>query len=267
MPHEEWTPPGINARVPSTARIYDYILGGKDNYAVDRAVAEQILAVAPDTRRLARCNRAFLVRTVRYLAEHGISQFIDLGAGIPTSPSVHEVARALQPGAPVVYVDNDPVVVAHNRAKLRAGSGVTTVEGDIRRPGEVLADPAVTKLIDFDRPVGVLLVSVLHLLTDHEDPASVVGAFRDLMAPGSHMVISHLWDRSDERAMGTVVESFREGAVEPVFRSVEEIVGWFAGFDLVSPGLVECERWRPEDEPVPTLLKMVGGVGRLCASQ
>ncbi len=164
--HQGWqVSAGIDTSTPNHARVYDYVLGGKDNFAVDREAAKKVLAVAPDTRRLARANRAFLVRTVRFVAESGIRQFIDLGTGIPTSPNVHQVARGVDASARVVYVDNDPIVVEHNHALLASDEGVVTIEADIRRPAEILGNPELEMLIDFDEPVAVLMVAVLHLVT------------------------------------------------------------------------------------------------------
>src|SRR5512135_3427974 len=175
------TPPGNDPAQPAAARIYDYLLGGKDNYAVDRAAAERVLAVAPDQRQLARANRAFAIRAVGVLAEAGLRQFIDLGTGFPTSPSVHESARQADPSARVVYVDYDPLVHVHNTALLAQDDHVISVQADIREPEAILDHPDVTRLIDFGQPVGVLCVAVLHLIPDAENPWGIVARFRDRM--------------------------------------------------------------------------------------
>ena len=163
------TSPGTDPDQPSAARIYDYLLGGKDNYAVDRAAADRVLAVAPDQRRLARANRAFAIRAVRALGAEGLRQFIDLGTGFPTSPSVHEAARESDPTACAVYVNYDPIVHVHNSALLASDDRVVSVQADIREPGVILDHPDVAQLIDFSQPVGVLCVAVLHLVADAED--------------------------------------------------------------------------------------------------
>ncbi|MGH3329243.1 MAG: SAM-dependent methyltransferase [Streptomycetales bacterium] len=166
-------PRRIDTCRPSTARMYDYWLGGKDNYLVDRGAAAKVQEVFPDVRRLAWANRAFLVRAVRYLAEQGVDQFIDIGTGLPTPPNVPEIAREINPGARAVGVDNDPIVLAHNRALVAVDDGILTVDGDVRHPGQILADPELNALIDLDRPVAVLLVAILHFVTDDEDPAGI----------------------------------------------------------------------------------------------
>jgi len=179
--------PGNDPARPAAARIYDYLLGGKDNYAVDRAAAERVLAVAPDQRQLARANRAFAIRAVGLLAEAGIQQFMDLGTGFPTSPSVHEAARRADPAARVVYVDYDPLVHVHNTALLAQDDQVVSVRADIRQPEAILEHPDVTRLIDFGQPVGVLCVAVLHLVRDSEDPAGIVARFRDHQIGRAHV--------------------------------------------------------------------------------
>jgi S-adenosyl methyltransferase len=260
--NDEWTPARIDVTTPSHARVYDYMLGGKDNFAVDRAVAERLLAVAPDSRRLARASRAFLVRAVRALAEAGIRQFLDLGTGIPTSPNVHEVARAVHPDTSVVYVDNDPVVLAHNRALQSIGEGVTTISGDIRRPEEILRQPELADLIDFSEPVGVLFVAVFHLVTDAEDPLGIIARFRERMVPGSHIVISQFATDSDPEAMAQIQQSYADGPTQLTFRTREQISGFFQGFEFLEPGVADVGSWRPDLEIPSTLLKVAGGVAR-----
>jgi hypothetical protein len=185
--------PGIDPGVPSPARIYDYCLGGKDNFAADREAAEKALSLVPQGREVARSNRRFLIRAVRYMASHGVAQFIDLGTGFPTPPSVHETAAALVDGPRVVYFDNDPMVTCHNRALLAGDQdGVAVLHGDIRCPGQILKQDDLWKTIDFGRPVGVLLVAVLHFIPGEDDPQGSVSAFCSLMAPVSFLAISHI---------------------------------------------------------------------------
>ena len=263
MTDQNISPAGSDVTVPSPARVYDYLLGGKDNYPVDRAVAERLLAVAPDTRSVARASRAFLVRAVRYLAaEAGVRQFIDLGTGIPTSPSVHEVARETDGSIRVVYADNDPLVKVHNDARLGADAGVITLRADVRRPEAILGDPAVQKLIDFSRPIAVLFIGVLHFVSDDEDPSGVLAAFRDRMAPGSHLVISHTSSDSDPAAIKELTAATAGTPARSTFRSREEILALFDGFQLLPPGLVPVQHWRAEREAATTRLNIPAGVGR-----
>src|SRR5215831_16960593 len=185
-------PVGIDPAVPSPARMYDYYLGGKDNYAADREAAGEALSAVPHGRQIARANRNFLCRAVVLMAGHGIGQFIDLGTGIPTSPNVHELARRVQPDARVLYVDNDAVVTAYNRALLAKDDGVKAMNGDIRNPHGILASPECKELIDLHQPVGVLCVAVLHFIPDADDPNGIVKAFKQAMAPGSFLALSHI---------------------------------------------------------------------------
>ncbi|WP_308164189.1 SAM-dependent methyltransferase [Nonomuraea sediminis] len=268
MSELERVPPGVDPSVPSSARVYDYLLGGKDHLAVDRAVADRLLAVAPDTRLVARANRVFLVRAVRQMAEQGIRQFIDLGTGIPTSPSVHEVARRVNPACRVVYVDNDPVVRLHADVLLASEPGVAGIRGDLRQPEEILSDPHVTGLIDFDQPVGVLMLAVLHFVMDDEDPAGIVKRFRERMAPGSHLVLSHTMAESDPEAIKQLQIATANSPAQAVFRTHEQVLRLFDGFELLEPGLVPVQDWRGGDDEVPLLdgvprLRVEGGVGVL----
>jgi len=262
MVHEAGMSASDDPTQPSAARIYDYLLGGKDNYAVDRAAADRVLAVAPDQRNLARANRAFAIRALRVLADSGIRQFIDLGTGLPTSPSVHEVARLAIPDAPVVYVDYDPIVHAHNTALLAADDRVASIRADIRQPQPILDHPEVSRLIDFSRPVGVLCVSVLHLVSDEEDPAGIVGQFADRMAPGSCLVLSQFAAESDEAAMTELRAVAKGTPVETYFRPRPEIQRFFDGFELLEPGLTSVQEWRHNSNAAPTRLKITAGVGR-----
>jgi hypothetical protein len=273
MTELERVPAGVNARVPSPARVYDYLLGGKDNFAVDRAVAERLLKVAPDTPTVARSNRGFLTRAVRHLAGQGIRQFVDLGTGIPTSPSVHEVAREVSPACRVVYVDYDPVVKLHAEVLLATVPGVAGIQGDVRRPEEILADPHITGLIDFDQPVAILMIAVLHFVSDAEDPAGIIAAFRKRMAPGSHLVLSHSMAESDPEAVAQLSAATAGSPAQSTFRTHEQVLALFDGFDLIGPGLVPVRNWSiPGEEPAgpppsraPGLL-VEGGVGRLSAT-
>jgi hypothetical protein len=250
---------------PHPARMYDYYLGGKDNFEADRIAAESAMTVVPDAQKVARTNREFLVRAVRTMAAAGIDQFIDLGAGFPTSPNVHETAREREPDARVVYVDNDPVVVSHNQA-LSKSPGVVTVYGDVREPGTVLGIPALTRAIDFTRPVGVLLVAVLHFVTDDHRPRDIIRMFRQHMTAGSMLAISHLTeDATPEAVVRTAEQAYAQASSPIVFRAASDIEALFDGMPLLDPGLVEVQRWRPELRMtrVTSTLRWLGGVARV----
>ncbi|HEX6470741.1 MAG TPA: SAM-dependent methyltransferase [Streptosporangiaceae bacterium] len=264
-------PPGVDTTKPSIARVYDYLLGGKDNFAVDREVGEMSLRIMPDGREGPRSNRAFLRRAVRYLAaDAGIRQFLDLGSGLPSQGNVHEVAQAVDKKARVVYVDYDPVVLAHARALL-AGDYSDVVLGDLRGPETILNHPAVNAMLDFDQPVALLLLSVLHHIGDDADPAGIVAAYRDAVAPGSHLAISHLHkpspDLLEDRELAELSEEvFRKAFGTSRWRGEEEIRSFFGDWDMVPPGLVPVVDWRPEPgDPGKRYLTyrlVLGGVAR-----
>lgn len=257
-------PPGIDPKEASLARSYDYLLGGKDNYEADRQVVEMLLTVAPEAPLTGRLNRAFGKRAVRFIAEQGIRQFIDLGSGIPTTPpSVHEAVRAVEPSARVVYIDHDPIVVAHSEALRSVGSGLATILADIRRPEAILDHPDLHALIDFDEPVGVTFFSVLDVVDESYNPVGIVRQFRERMAPGSYLGISHLSASSDATAMARGHEiSEQAGLAVIAFRTDDEVLRFFDGFELVEPGLTDVRAWRPEMDAPDVQIKLVGGVGR-----
>ncbi|MFE0151685.1 SAM-dependent methyltransferase [Nonomuraea sp. NPDC059007] len=240
-------PSGINPNVPNAARMYDYYLGGKDNFAADRAAAEKIMALGP-SRQICLANRWFLGRAVRHIANLGIRQFIDLGTGLPNQNNVHEVARRIHPSAPVVYVDHDPVVIVHARALLADVDGNTAIaHADIREPGTILDHPDVKRLIDFSQPVGVVFLGVLHCIPDEDDPYQVVRAFSERMAPGSYLVVSHLTDDAHPE-VGVAARKVYDKADTPLLhRSFAQISRFFDGFELVEPGVVHVADWRPEE--------------------
>ncbi|MGH3342765.1 MAG: SAM-dependent methyltransferase [Carbonactinosporaceae bacterium] len=247
-----------------TWRMYDYLLGGKDNYAADRDAAEQVLDAFPQAHQLALANRRFLVRAVRYCAERGIDQFIDIGTGIPTLPNVPDVARRIQPRARVVGVDNDPVVLAHHRALVATDGGIGTVDGDVRRPEEILGQPDLITLIDLNRPVAVLLVALLHFVGDDDgddDPAGIVRRLAQHTAPGSYLVISAATSTAAPAATVKQVEAVYRNATAPLtLRTEPQIRAWFDPFHLVAPGMVDVQGWRPDATERPTRLRIVGGV-------
>ncbi|WP_433241059.1 SAM-dependent methyltransferase [Streptosporangium sp. CA-135522] len=248
MAEEEWAGRGIDVDTPSVARLYDYYLGGKDNFAADRAAAEEILSIAPEVRVAARENRAFLGRAVRFLAETGIEQFLDIGTGLPTRGNVHEVVHQIAPEARVVYVDNDPIVLAHARALLRgARNEVLVSSGDLRQPEEILKSPEIQEHLDFSKPVAVLLVAIMHFITKSDDPGRIVATLRDAVPPGSYLVLSHGSRDSRPAAVNKGVKVYKRANSPLVLRSRQEILELFDGFELVDPGLVWLPEWRPED--------------------
>jgi hypothetical protein len=264
--HEPRVPDGVDVTRPSIARIYDYLLYGKDNFAVDRAAAEQLMQSRLEPRRLSLANRGFLLRAVRFMAQHGISQYLDLGSGLPTSPSVHEVAREIIPNARVVYVDHDPIVVAHNDALLATRDGVITIRADVRDPDAVLANEALAKCIDFDEPVAVLLLSVLHFISLDEDAPGIIARFRERMAPGSYLAVSlGTSDGADPEMLSEATSTYAAARMPFTLRSRDQIMDLFGGFSLIEPGLVSLPEWRPDFNTDRTPLKgpTVGGVATL----
>ncbi len=239
----------FDTSVAHQARMYDYVLGGKDNYAADRAAVEAWLAADPGVADSCRANRAFLGRAVRYLAaDAGIRQFLDIGTGIPTAGNTHEVAQAVAPESRVVYVDYDPVVLAHARALLTSGPAGATeyVDADLRDTGTILGRAA--ELLDFTEPVAVTLISILHALPDSDDPHAVVARLMDAMPPGSYLAVSHAGaDLLDQRTLDSVQDRVTQLVrLEPGFRRREEVLRFFDGLDLVEPGLVRTGEWRPD---------------------
>ncbi|WP_242189690.1 SAM-dependent methyltransferase [Saccharopolyspora soli] len=254
----------VDMNRPSVARMYDYYLGGKDNYQVDRDAVDRVAQAMPEIRELAQENRAFLRRAVRYMARQGIRQFIDIGSGLPTVGNTHEIAQAVNPDARVVYVDNDPIVLAHGRALLASDDNTTVVTADMRRPAEVLEHPQTNALIDFDEPVAVLMIAMVHFLTAEERPA-VMGQLRDALAPGSHITATHV--TTDHKSPDAVaqIESIYATTPTPIyFRDHAEIARFFDGFDFVDPGLVTIDDWHPDrDDPAPEATGwLYGAVGR-----
>ncbi|SCE84299.1 SAM-dependent methyltransferase [Micromonospora mirobrigensis] len=247
---------------PNVARMYDYYLGGCHNFAADRAAAEKILEIFPDTGVAAQTNRAFLRRAVRYAAQRGVRQFLDIGAGLPTQGNVHEVVRAVAPDSRVVYVDSDEVAVAYARRLLPEDGRTVAVRGDLRAPDEILADPQVRGLIDLAEPVAVLVVAVLHFVPDADDPYAAVARLRAATVPGSLLALSHLtMDGAPATAARQGQAVYRRSSAPLVPRSYAEVERFFDGYDLVEPGLVRLAQWRPDGEPQAGVSHGYGGVG------
>jgi hypothetical protein len=244
--------------------MYDHYLGGTNNFPVDREAAEHVLRIAPWIRTSALENRAFLGRAVRYLAqEAGIRQFIDIGTGLPTQGNVHEVAHAIDPQARAVYADNDPIVLGQARALLTRTDNATIIRADLRRPEGIITHPDLTALIDWDQPVGLLLLAVLHFVADDEDPAGIVARFQDAMVPGSFIAISHNHHEGDDHIVRQVTDIYRGASAPACYRSRDQIAAFFTGFELTDPGLVSLPDWRPEPRPYPPgEVWGLSGVGR-----
>ena len=262
----EGLPAEIDVDRPSNARVYDYFLGGAHNFEVDRQLAEQIVRMTPNVGETMRANRVFLRRAVRYLAGQGVRQFLDIGSGIPTVGNVHEIAQVAAPGSRVVYVDIDPVAVAHSRAILRDDPFTAVLCGDLRDPADILAQARGTGLLDFDQPVAVLLAGVVHFLPDSDDPAGIVARLRDAVCPGSHLLLSHVTgDEQPPEVLAAYDLSDRTDSALRL-RTRAQLQRYFDGFTLVEPGLVFVTTWRPDpgEEPGenPQRFAAYAGVGR-----
>lgn len=249
----DWRPPpGVDVNVPSAARIYDYSLGGAHNTAADRAAAEELFRVYPDAPLVGRANRAFLQRAVRFCYQQGITQFLDLGSGIPTVGNVHEAAHQLDPGCRVVYVDNEPVAVAHTLQLLESVPNATIVQADIRDVDAVLNAPQTRELLDFGKPVALMMVAVLHYVSPYDDPGGLVARYTSALAPGSLLAISHIADEhappQQKAEVATLVAAYAQANEHVYVRSRDEIAAWFEGMELVEPGLTYLPDWRPEHE-------------------
>ncbi|WP_031066938.1 SAM-dependent methyltransferase [Streptomyces sp. NRRL WC-3742] len=267
MRRPSWVPEGTDLDKPNAARVYDYYLGGSHNFEVDREMARKALALWPELPQIMRSNRAFLRRAVVHLAERGISRFLDIGSGIPTFGAVHEIARTVRPEARVVYVDRDPVAVAHSRLLLAEDDGCAVVQADLRHVEDLLARPEVVEILAAGEPVAVLLVAVAHFVTDEEDPWKLIATVRDALPPGSALVLSHasLEGRPDQAEDHQRL--YRMTPTPLTMRNHEQITAMFEGFELLEPGVVYLPQWRP-DQPEsvgehPERMTGVAGVGLL----
>ncbi|MEV7097563.1 SAM-dependent methyltransferase [Amycolatopsis sp. NPDC051045] len=239
----DWIPPGADLSRPSAARIYDYLLGGAHNLAPDRAVARKLEAIQPQVATVARRNRAFLGRVVRFLLERGVRQFLDLGSGIPTVGNVHEVAQEVDPGAKVVYVDYEPVAVAHSLMLLKDNPNAQALEADATNTEAVLNSAPVKQLLDLNEPVGLLAITLGHYLPEVR---GVFAAYRDALAPGSYLALTHLTNDFAVLNDPRVAETMRKTQDHIYPRSKDEVLALFDGFELVEPGLTTSANWRPD---------------------
>jgi len=259
--------PAIDSSTPSIARVYDYLLGGKHYYEVDRVASEAMIDAVPETTLLAAANRSFIRRATRFLVgEAGLDQILDVGSGLPTAGNVHEVAQEINPDIRVVYVDKDPIVLANGRALLTANDNTIVIEGDLREPEAILDHPEVGKLIDFSRPLGVILGGILMHIEDEEDPRGIVATIRERLAPGSYLVHSGCADPGEPRAAELNEVFFQFGMGSRCFRPTAEQAAYLDHLELVEPGLVAANKWRPSyDFPDPdnsAHAMVIGGIGR-----
>ncbi|HEY7593723.1 MAG TPA: SAM-dependent methyltransferase [Actinophytocola sp.] len=249
-----WVPTSVDLEKPSAARAYDYVLGGNHNFQVDRDFIEQVMHRQPEARRFAIMNRAFMRRAVLFMVERGIRQFLDLGSGIPTVGNVHEIAQEADPTARVVYVDNEHVAVAHSQLILEHNENATMVQADITRPRLVLNDPETRRLLDFDQPIGLLAITIGHYVLADQDPVGVFASYRDALAPGSYLALTHLTADFDEAKGSELTELMEQTQNSIIMRTREQVLELFGDFEFVEPGLVTTAQWRPEGEaPDPSL--------------
>ncbi|MDU0300570.1 SAM-dependent methyltransferase [Streptomyces sp. PAL114] len=268
MERPAWAPRSIDITVPSVSRMYDYYLGGSHNFEVDREAARRAMEFMPGLPKVMQANRAFMRRAVRFAVAEGVTQFLDIGSGIPTFGNVHEVAQAADPRARVMYVDHDPVAVAHSRVVLEGNDGAGILAADLRKPREILGSDEVARLIDLNRPVALLLVAILHFVEDADDPYGAVAELREALAPGSMLVLTHATYEGiplpPERAEGAV-DVYRDMRNPLIMRTRDDIARFFEGYDMVEPGLVPMPRWRPDTAPEdedPYAFSGLAGVGR-----
>jgi hypothetical protein len=268
MSQQNWVPDEVLLDRPNVARMWDYFLGGGHNFAIDREAAEQIIRMYPDMPLVAQVTRGFLGRAVRFLASQGIEQFLDIGSGIPTANSVHEIAQRVIPTTRVAYVDVDPVAIAHSQAILQSVPNTVAVRGDARAPEEFLANPEVRRVLDFSRPIGVLAIALLHFVPDDAEAMRILRTVRDAVPSGSYLAMTHASLDTIGRDLAQQGEKvYSRTSAQLHFRTHAEFVALFEGFEIQDPGVVFIPQWRPEtehdlliDEPVRT--GAYAGVGR-----
>ena len=261
-----WVPDGVDTDLPSSARIYDYLLGGAHNFAADRRIAEEFARALPGSRDIARLNRAFLRRAVLFMISAGVRQFLDVGSGIPTVGNVHEIAQKADPQTRVVYVDVEPVAVAHTKLLLQGNDRAVAIQADLNDPPSILTHPDTTRMLDFDKPLGLLMVGVFHFVPQENDPSALLTRYRDALASGSYLAMSHFTADTRPREMAAMVEVMKK-TKDPVHpRTRQRFAELFDGFDVVEPGVVSTALWRPESwedlADRPERDQILAGVGR-----
>ncbi|HEX4225190.1 MAG TPA: SAM-dependent methyltransferase [Pseudonocardiaceae bacterium] len=242
----DWVPRDMNVAVPSAARVYDYLLGGAHNFDADRLVGEKVLAVQPNGRQIARSNRAFMSRAVRFMVNSGIRQFLDLGSGIPTVGNVHEIAQHADPDCRIVYVDYDPIAVAHSQLILDRNPLAKVIDADLTQPQAVLKNSTVRNFLDFSKPIGLLMVAVFHFVPDDKHPAEIVQQYVDAIPSGSYVAVSHLTADQMAEEMAGVVEAMKNSRDPMYFRDYAAVAALFDGLDVVEPGVVSAPLWRKD---------------------
>jgi S-adenosyl methyltransferase len=262
----DWLPKNVDLTKPSAARLYDFFLGGAFHFEVDRELGRKVAQSVPGVFDFARLNRAFLWRAVRYLSAQGITQFLDIGSGLPSAGNVHEVAHRENPDAHVVYVDNEPVAVSHSELMLKDNDKATVVEADLREPEKVLAKARASGLLDFDKPIGLLTVAVLHFVPDSDHPNELLATYRDALPDGSYLALSHLTMDAVSEQVTQLVNLYKNTQNPAVPRTIDEVSSLFDGFDIVDPGVVFTPLWHPESpEDVgedPERSAVYAGIGR-----
>lgn len=257
----DWVPPGVDTRRANTARVYDYLLGGTHNFLADQDVARTLIAVEPSMREHLRANRDFVGRAVRFMASEGVRHFLDIGSGIPTEGNVHEIAQRAAPGSKVLYVDSDPVAVAHSEAMLYRNDDAASIQGDLREPGKILASETTRRLIDFARPVGVILGAVLHFIPDTDQARRIVRTLTSDLAAGSYLAISHGTSEGNPKVTTALETVYNRNVTTQITgRTRAEILGFFDGLDLLEPGLVTLPHWRPDPPGVPENADKLWGI-------
>ena len=252
MSDDEHAKRGIDLERPNAARVYDYMIGGRLNYAVDRMFADRILDVLPNAKHMALVNRAWLRRAVRFAAEQGVRQFLDIGSGMPTVGHVHEVVQSIDPAARVVYVDNEPIAVAHSEIVLEGNENAAMVQADAEYPDEVLDHPTTEALLDFSEPVMVIMAAFIHFIPDSRDPAGLIAAYRDVLAPGSYLALSSGTGGGQGEESRRSVALYEKSGTPLALRSPDELRALVKGFEILPPGIVFTPEWRPEgplDDP------------------
>lgn len=266
---QDWVPPGIDTTIPSGARTYDYLLGGGHNFAADREAAAKAEAIMPDIGEVARLNRAFLGRVVRFLMAEGVRQFLDIGSGIPTVGNVHQVAEQIDPDCRVLYVDRDPIAVAHSELILTDNDHAAILRADFRDPERIFSSAEARRLLDLDEPVGILMVALLHWIPDEADLPALLAEYRRDIAAGSYLAISHLTSDQQSERIDSAVGMFNRarGRDQATTRTFAEVQAMFGDFELLEPGLVGCGIWRPDrlsdvGERPGTNAQLYGGVAK-----
>lgn len=266
---QDWVPQGVDTSAPSVARIYDYMLGGSHNFAVDREMGDQLDQAMPCLRHAARVNRSFLARAVRFMVDEGVRQFLDVGSGIPTVGNVHEIAQEADPDCRVVYIDRDPVAVAHSELMLADNDRAAIINADMRGPEKIFASPDAQRLLNLDEPVGLLMLLMIHWIPDEWDPYGLLARYRDPLAAGSFFALTHATGdgQGEQLANATGVIKRSSSPDQVNLRTHAEVLPMFGDFELLEPGLVRCAMWRPggpgdiSDDPEANSLLYAGIAG------